>query len=59
MKQRSETQAAPAAPSRPLPTLPCWRELPPEQRQALIIALTTMIIKWLPERQRSQEVNDG
>lgn len=58
MKQRLETQAAPQMPPRPIHTLPSWHRLPTEQRQTLIIALTAMIIKSLPERKRLQEADD-
>ena len=40
-------------------TLPGWDKLPTEQRQALIIALSAMMVKWLPHLRHQQEAHDG
>jgi hypothetical protein len=58
MKQRSKPRSAALRPPQPVQTLPCWHKLPSEQRQATIIALTAMMVKWLPERRPLQEGND-
>ncbi len=43
----------------PLPTgLPCWEKLPPEERRAIMIALTAMLVKRLPGRDKCQEAED-
>ena len=59
MKQRPKTQAAASTPLQAAQTLPGWDDLSAEQRQALIIALATMMVKSLAERQRPQEVDDA
>lgn len=55
MKQQAMTQLVTPTPHRQVETLPCWDKLPPERRQAVIIALTTMMVKWLPGQRRPQE----
>lgn len=67
MKQRpKKPPAVPTLPrraahrtARPVQTRPCWHTLPPEQKQALTIALAALMIKLLPARPPQQEVNDA
>ena len=55
MKRHPEPQTPP----QPAKRLPGWDKLPLEQRQALIIALSAMMVKWLPHLRRQQEKHDG
>jgi hypothetical protein len=59
MKQRPQTQPAALTLPQPVNTLPCLDKLLTEQRQALIIALTTVMVKSLPDQRRPQGVDDA
>ena len=54
MKQRPTTQAAKS----PNQTLPRWENLSSEARQAIMIALTTMMVKRLAGRSGGKERED-
>ena len=58
MKRRALTLPVAPVPIQQSQTRPCWDKLPPERRRTVIIALTTMMVKWLPERRRPQEGED-
>jgi len=58
MKQRAKTQPVAPIATQQVQTLPCWSDLPPERRRTVIIALTTMMVKWLPGQRRPQEGHD-
>jgi hypothetical protein len=58
MKQRANAQPVTLTSCPQAQTLPCWHELPAEHRQTVIIALTAMMVKCLPERRRPQEGED-
>ena len=58
MKQRANTQPVTPTSRQQAQTLPCWHELPQERQQTVIIALTAMMVKWLPERRCPQEGRD-
>jgi hypothetical protein len=58
MQQQAMTQPVTPTSHQQVETLPCWDKLPPGRRQAVIIALTTMMVKWLPAQRRPQEGED-
>ena len=58
MKRQALTQPVAPLPTQQVQSLPCWNRLPPERRQSTIIALATMMVKWLPTRTRPQEGSD-
>jgi hypothetical protein len=58
MKRQTVTQPAAPLPTQQAQTLPCWHTLSPERRQDVIIALTTVMVKCLPERRRPREGSD-
>ena len=59
MKHRATTQAAASASqTRPSQGLPRWEKLSSEARQAIMIALTTMMVKRLSGRGRGKERDD-
>jgi predicted Fe-S protein YdhL (DUF1289 family) len=59
MKQRPATRAAASATqTRPSKGLPCWEKLSSKERQAIMIALTTMMVKRLSDRGRGKERDD-
>jgi hypothetical protein len=59
MKRQALTQPVAPLPTQQVQSLPCWHTLPPERQQSTIIALATMMVKWLPERRRPQGVDDA
>ena len=59
MKRQANTQPVMPTSRQQAQMLPCWHELPQERQQTVIIALTAMMVKWLPERRRPQEGDDA
>jgi predicted Fe-S protein YdhL (DUF1289 family) len=56
MKQRPATQPEmPATQTQPSRGIPCWEKLSSETRQAIMIALTTMMVKRLPGRDKERD----
>ena len=60
MNQPSEIQPVSVAIQKsPTQRLPPWKQLPAERRHALIIALTEMVVKRLPDQNSAKGVDDG
>jgi len=56
MKPQPATRPTTSATQRqPSQGLPCWEKLSSETRQAIMIALTTMMVKRLPGRDQERD----